>query len=275
MKNPTDRKLLCGCLAASLLLTAQVAHATVVNVDFGLHGDHPGGVVSALYTGTAGAPDSGTVWNELQVQDNNAFDGPPGEFGYWTNNVTVANLLSSQGVATGISVTAIANASNGTGAFGILAGSTNQGAVATDAFNLMRDYLIGFGDPRTVQLSGFTAGTLVDLYLYGAGDTSNRDTAFTVVDVNGSHTATTTGTITNDGNFPVAHTLTLGGDYVVLSGMVADANGMISIAYTNGGGSNEAPFNGLQAVYSVPEAATSLALLLGILPFVARRRRSC
>jgi hypothetical protein len=274
MKNPIHPPILSGCVAAMLALAGQTSHAAVVNVDFGLHGDHPGGVVSAVYSGTAAAPDSGTIWNEVQVLDNNAFDGPPGEFGYWTSNVTVSNLSNSQGVATGLSVTAIADSNNGTGAFGVLQGSTNLGAVATNAVDLMRDYLIGYNAPRTVELSGFTAGTLVDLYLYGAGDTDNRDTAFSVLDVNGTHTATTTGTITQDGNNPVSHTLTLGGDYVILNGLVADANGKITISYVNGGGSGEAPFDGFQAVYSVPEPAAGIALLLGAIPFARRRRRS-
>ncbi len=254
------QRLILGA-ALALLAAVPAARATVVNVDFGQHGDHPQGVVSVLYSGTAAAPDSGTVWNELQVQDNNAFDGPPGEFGFWTSSVTVSNLKNSQGVTTPIGVTAVAAPPEGTGAFGILQGSPNLGAVATDAVNLMRDYLIGFGDPRTVELFGFAPFKSVNLYLYGAGDTSNRDTLFSVTDILGTHSAATTGTITGDGNNPVSHVLTLGGDYVVLSGVRADAAGKIAITYDNSVGSGEGPFNGLQAVYVPEPTAMSLALL--------------
>ncbi|BBO35252.1 hypothetical protein [Lacipirellula parvula] len=244
-------------IAAATLAVALVASTsratTVINIDFGLQGDHPGGVVSAPYTGAGAAfdPNGGTTWNPVIVVDNNAFQGAPGEFGFWTADVTKPNLLNSQGAATSIGVTLTADAANGTGAFGILQGSPNLGAVATNAVDLMRDYVIGFNVPQKVELTGFAPNTQVDLYLYGAGDTSNRDTLFTVVDANGSHSATTTGTITGDGNNPVTHTLTLGGDYVVLPAVVADGTGKITISYFHGAGSNEAPFNGLQAVFGV------------------------
>lgn len=235
------------------LVTSPAIATTVINIDFGLQGDHPGGVVSAPYTGAGAAfdPTGGTTWNPVIVVDNNAFQGPPGEFGWWTADVTKTNLLNSQGVATSVGVTLTADPANGTGAFGILQGSPNLGAVATNAVDLMRDYVIGFNVPQKVELTGFAPNTQMDLYLYGAGDTSNRDTQFTVVDVNGSHSATTTGTITGDGNNPVTHTLTLGGDYVVLPAVVADGTGKVTISYFHGAGSNEAPFNGLQAVFGV------------------------
>lgn len=265
------RMHLLGAALAGIAV-AQVVRADSINIDFGQEGSHPQGVVSALYSGTAAAPDAGTTWNELKVVDNNAFQGPPGEFGFWTSDVTVSNLVNSQGVATSISVTAFAAPPEGTGAFAILQTAPNLGAVATDAVDLMRDYLIGFGDARIVELSGFAPGAAVDLYLYGAGDTDNRDTAFSVTDSAGTHSATTTGTITGDGNNPQAHTLTLGGDYVVLAGVLADASGKITISYDNGAGSGEAPFNGLQAVYVVPEPSTLLASALGLGAFARRRR---
>lgn len=226
---------------------------TVLNIDFGLHGDHPSGPTSVPYTGLAAAYDpGGTTWNNIEVLDNNAFTGPPGEFGFWTATVTQSNLLNSKGVATPHGVSVVGAAGDGTGAFAIVETATNNlAAVATDARDLMRDYLIGFNAPRQVILTGFTPGTPVDLYLYGAGDTSNRDTQFTVVDSAGAHTATTTGTLTGDTNNPVAHTLTLGADYVVLPAVLADGTGAITIDYFHGAGSGEAPFNGLQAVYGI------------------------
>ena len=138
----------------------------------------------------------------------------------------------------------------------------------------MRDYLIGFGGPQRVTLNGFAPGASVDLYLYGAGDTDNRDTVFSITDINGLHTATTTGTITANCDFPVAHTLTLGGDYVVLPGITASFGGAIDIFYDNGPGSGEAPFNGLQAVYTVVPEPTALTLTgLGMVVLLYRKRK--
>jgi hypothetical protein len=232
------------CAAVALLAFGHVAQAAVVNIDFGLHGDHPSGPTSVGYSGIAAAPDTGTVWNNIEVVDNNAFHGGPGEFGWWSASVSQSNLLDSQGAATSIGVNVVGVGEPHTGAFAIVSTATNNlAAVATDARDLMREYLIGFNEPRQVILNGFTPGTLVDLYLYGAGDTSNRDTIFSVTDVNGLHSATTTGTLTNDANAPVAHTLTLGGDYVILPGVIADGAGGITINYFHGDGSGEAPFN--------------------------------
>jgi PEP-CTERM motif len=244
-------------LVIALVFVAATAGAlrakTVVNIDFGLHGDHPDGPTSVAYTGLGAADDpGGTAWNNIEVLDDSAFTGPPGEFGFWATTVTQSNLLNSDGLATSIDVQVIGDPSNGTGVFGIVETATNNlAAVATNARDLMRDYLIGFDAPRQVVLNGFTPGIPVDLYLYGAGDTSNRDTVFTVVDNNGTHSATTTGTLTNDVNNPVAHTLTLGADYVVLPAIVTDNTGSITINYFHGAGSGEAPFNGLQAVFGI------------------------
>ncbi len=272
MKRQLVKVMFGAALAFLVGGPAALAALKVVNIDLGLHGEHPQGAVSVGYVGVAAAPDAGTVWNNIEVLDNNAFQGPPGEFGFWNASVSQANLLDSQGLATSIGVDVIGT--NDTGTFGVLEGSTNLGAVATDAVNLMRDYLIGFGGPQRVTLNGFAPGTSVDLYLYGAGDTNNRDTAFSVTDINGLHTATTTGTITGDGNFPVAHTLTLDGDYVILQDVIASVSGAIDIFYDNGAGSGEAPFNGLQAVYTaVPEPASIMLVGLVLVPLLFRKQK--
>jgi hypothetical protein len=209
------------------------------------------------------------------VLDDNTFEGAGvGEFGFWKTNVVKTGLLNSQGVPTSIGITAVADQSN-SGAFGMLAGSTNLQCAATDAVDLMRDYLIALNNStQHVILDGMTPGAQFDLYLYGAGDSDNRDTIFSITDVNGLHTGTTTGSVSPDGNHPVAHVLTFGGDYTVLSGIRADGTGKIDISYTHAGGSAEGPFDGLQIV-SVPEPS-SIALvglcLTGLA--IARRRKN-
>lgn len=236
--------ILLGTLA-SLALTAGDATAISVNVDFGLVDNHPDGSTTAVYTGTAAAPVAGTTWNAVIVNDNSLAIVNEGEFGFWTANSTVNNLLNSQGAATALTVTAVGSNSNGTGIFGVRDNGPNIGRIATNALDLMRDYLIGFNEPQSVVMGGFTPGTLVDLYLYGAGDQTIRDTTFTITDPVKTHTATTTGIPQNEG----AHTLIEGGDYVVVRGVQANGSGQISIHYATGGGSGEAPFNGLQAVF--------------------------
>jgi hypothetical protein len=237
----TSRVGLLLAMIASLMAVADNAAAVVVNVDFGLVDNHPDGSVTAVYTGAAAAPDSGTTWNGVIVTDNSLAIVTEGEFGFWTATSTVNNLLNSQGVATGLNVSAIGSPTN-TGIFGVRDNGPNIGRIATNAVDLMRDYLIGFNEPQSIVLGGFTPGTIVDLYLYGAGDQTIRDTTFTV---NGTLTATTTGIPQNQG----AHTLMEGGDYVVIRGAVANGSGQFNILYGSGGGSGEAPFNGLQAVY--------------------------
>lgn len=263
-----------GALAA-LVLIGRVAQGTAVNIDFGLHGDHQDGPTSVAYIGVAAAPDAGTVWNNIEVLDNNAFRGAPGEFGWWSASVSQSNLLNSQGAATTIGVNVVGLGEPNTGAFAIVSTAANNlAAVATDARDLMRDYLIGFGEPRQVVLSGFAPGKKVDLYLYGAGDTSNRDTVFSVTDLLGPHSASTTGTPTNDVGSPVSHTLTLGGDYAVLPGIFADLSGIITINYFHNDGSGEAPFNGVQAVYDIPEPGTAVLAGGMAVALISRRRRS-
>lgn len=243
---------LAGLIGAVLTTTASAT--TVINVDFGQVGNHPGGVVSAVYTGPGAAfdPTGGTFWNDVIVSDNNAFQGAPGEFGFWSADVVASNLKNSQNVATSVGITLTADPANGTGAFGILQSAPNLNAVATNAVDLMRDYLISFNTPHQVTLNGFAPNTTMDLYLYGAGDSDNRDTVFTVTDSNGLHSGATTGTISPDpvGN-PQAHVLTLGGDYVVLPGVKADGSGNVVINYQHSVGSGEGPFNGLQIVFGV------------------------
>src|SRR5262245_20390845 len=100
-----QRMMLCATVA--LLTVVHAVQAAVVNIDFGLHGDHPGGPTSVAYVGTAAAPDLGTTWNNIEVVDNNAFHGAPGEFGWWSASVSQSNLLNSLGAVTPIGVNVV------------------------------------------------------------------------------------------------------------------------------------------------------------------------
>lgn len=256
---------------AVCLVVAPSLRAAVVNVDFGLTPRTSGTAVSLPYSGSAAAPDSGTIWNSLNVSDSNVGAAPnaTGTYRAWSTTTTSSNLQDSFGNATGITVSALGSSS--TGVFGILQTAANFANVADNAENLMRDYLIALGGTtQFVELSGFTSGVIVDLYLYGAGDQSIRNTIFSITDINGSHTATTNGVPTG------AHDLTLQADYVVISGIVPDIDGKIRIGYAspqNSGTDTEGLFNGLQAVI-IPEPST-FAMLIGALSlgFVRRRTR--
>ena len=82
MKRQFVRMTLGAVLALLVAAPAAQGAVKVVNIDLGLHGDHPLGAVSVGYVGVAAAPDSGTVWNNIEVLDNNAFQGPPGMLPY-------------------------------------------------------------------------------------------------------------------------------------------------------------------------------------------------
>src|SRR5215475_6197624 len=103
------RHLTGWAIMAAIACAAQLASAKVVNIDFGLHNDHPSGPTSVGYVGVGAAPDAGTTWNNVEVLDNNAFIGPPGEFGFWSTSVAQSNLLDSHGAVTPIGVNLVAS----------------------------------------------------------------------------------------------------------------------------------------------------------------------
>jgi hypothetical protein len=261
------RRLQVFLLLAIAFTTAESMGYTI-NIDFQPTINDPSVVTNNYtvnYSGTAAAPDTGTVWNALLSNNPSpaSFIGAPGyydEVGGAVSNYS--NLLDSNGNGTPVGISFDA-----AGAFAVESSAPNYSNIATNATGLMRDYLIAFRDgnlagARTATLSGLPANQEVILYLYGEGDnTSNdRSTSFNANSVTGS----TTG---DAGAAP----LTLGNDYVVLNNVFADANGEIVIKYSTNG-TPEGPFNGLQLT-TVPEPA-SLALsgLAGICLLAFRRK---
>lgn len=221
---------------------------TVVNIDFSPAVDAASayeGVnkYSYEFSGLGAAPDTGTVWNHLYSVNDTAPGGGGGDIGVYypvgeANVSGPTSLVDSLGNGTSVSASF-----NSGGAFAVSDTSGNINNIATDAVDLMREYLIAFSDgfDDTVTLTGLPANQPVILYLYGEGDNlfNNRHTVFTAGGVTGS----TTG---DAGGVP----LTEGFDYTVLSGVVADSSGNVTIQYApNGGG--EGPFNGLQLIYDL------------------------
>lgn len=258
-----------------LLVSACVSHQALgytINVDFQANVDvtpsNGSNVFSIDYSGTAAAPDTGTVWNAL-APGNTGTDG----YNFQDTNVglydrvtagtpSYTNLLDSQGNVTPVGVSVDAG-----GAFSTSNSASNLTNIATNAKDLMRDYLIAFDHyelpgPRTVTISGLPAGQQVKLWLYGEGDqaSNSRQTRF---DANGVIGAT----VGDNVNMP----LTEGPHYVVLNGVFADASGNIAIVYT-ANNVDEGPFNGFQMT-TVPEPATITMMGFAALGLLVVRRK--
>ncbi|MCA9239787.1 MAG: PEP-CTERM sorting domain-containing protein [Planctomycetales bacterium] len=262
-------KRLCSVGVVALALASTQAVATTINIDFAPNVDvTPGNagsdIYSVDYSGVAAAPDAGTVWNILDA-------GNTGANGYNFEDVNIGlydevagavsgphALVDSSGAATGLTATFDAG-----GAFAVSDNAGNLGNIATDAVGLMRDYLIAFNDPnpRYVTISGLNPGQQVELFLYGEGDNTSNDRS-TLFNANG-----VIGSTTGDaGGAP----LTLGSDYVKLTGVFADGAGDVTILYSPNG-TPEGPFNGLQLT-TVPEPAGVALLALAGLAATACRR---
>jgi hypothetical protein len=218
------------------------------------------------YSGTAAAPDTGTVWNALLANNPApaAYIGPEGYYDEVAGAVSAySDLLDSNGGATSIDISFDA-----AGTFAVENTAPNFPNISTDAQGLMRDYLIAFRDgglsgPRTATLSGFSAGQEVILYLYGEGDNLSNDRQ-TTFDANGVIASTV-------GDSPANSPLTLGSDYVVLENVFANANGEIVISYS-ANNVPEGPFNGLQLTL-VPEPGTFALMGISGLGLLAIRRK--
>lgn len=268
-------KRVSGLCLAAMVCVASSALGVTINVDFAPSINDTSVVAdiySVDYVGTAAAPDTGTVWNHLDSLNNApaAFIGSPGYFDFIDGAATHSSIVDSLGNAqAGLSVTI----NSGLGAFasGDLSSTDGDGGaglnyISTQAQGLMREYLIANGDrPGLVTVAGLSPLQQVVLYLYGEGDNASneRQTKFTANGVIGS----------TAGFAGLPHpSLVEGNDYVVLHGVVADANGEIAIKYElNGGG--EAPFNGFQMTL-VPEPASAVMLGVAGLGLLAIRRKS-
>jgi hypothetical protein len=256
-------------LVAAAACIAGEAMGVTVNIDFQPNINDPSVAVNTYtvnYSGTAAAPDAGTVWNSL-LANNPApavFIGQPGyydEVGGAVSNYS--DLVDSNGNATPYDISFDA-----AGSFAVDNNAPNMPNIATNAQGLMRDYLIAFrdgglGGPRTVTLSGLPVGQQYRLYLYGEGDNLSNDRQ-TNFDANGVLGSTV-------GDAPANSPLTLGSDYVVLKNVYPNANGEIVIKYS-ANGTPEGPFNGLQLT-TIPEPATFVLVGLAGLGLLANRRK--
>jgi hypothetical protein len=244
-----NRLWLSAAVIAGSLGVASMSHAiNVLNIDFQPTINDPSvtsNTYTVNYTGTAAAPDTGTVWNSLNSNNTSpaVFIGAPGYYDEVNGAIsTYNNLINSQGVATPINISFTSG-----GAFAVENSAPNMPNIATNAQGLMRDYLIAFrdggqGGARTVTISGLNPNEQLILYLYGDGDnlSNDRQTTFNANGVTGSTV----------GDAPANSPLTEGADYVRLTGVVANASGVLTIQYS-ANGVPEGPFNGLQLLYNL------------------------
>lgn len=219
----------------------------VINVDF--QPGAAGGVSAAGYSGQGVLNDPGNnTWNVLAPDTDGAFNGTFGSGGplsFVGSEYTVSGLLDSSGAATPVSVTVFKG--DPEAAFAVVSTNGSIVDIATNAVDLMRDYLIAQDDASYVVISNLTAGGIYNLVLFGAGDLDFRNTTFIV----GEQSKTTTG-------IPLGpHGLTEGQDYVRFNGVVADG-GMIRIEYLTGGESTDGNFNGFQLVAADPVAISTV-----------------
>lgn len=191
-----------------LLGTTTTANSDVVSIDFGTG-------TSAVYSGLGAAPDAAanTFWN-------NTTSGSP----------VASGLLDSTGAATPVGIDI-----NSRGAFN---GPVDQ-ELASGHADLFADYLTSRAnsnaeDLRIGTINGLVAGNSYDLYIYGQGD-NFRSTDFNGGQNVGIRIGTEVRHTSHDGVNGGDGNLVEDIEYVLFTGIVADAAGEISWEHFNPG----------------------------------------
>ena len=221
-----------------------VASAATINVDFNV----TNGGAATTYSGTAAAPDAGTVWNGFTIGTKSS---PV------TGTLTSAALNTSTGSPTGVTVT--------TGSYLSYLADENPAGFATTLFtDFAYQQVLGPGGPNsTFSINHLNPLSSYDIYVYAQnGGYSNTASTFTV----GGITKIANNDLGPGGSF-VENT-----NYVRFTGVVPDGSGVISGTFNDFEPANNAAFNGIQIVEIPEPAGLSLGGLTGLL--LLRRRRS-
>lgn len=207
--------------------------ALVVNVDCQYAN---GAYDHYTYSGTAAAPDAGTIWNELGTGTGMAITG----------------AVASNGTLTTVNI----SAENTVGAYSQL----NAGN------DLLNDYWFdNTAVAKNITISGLLPNTEHTLYMYG-NETNTGGVSEGCTFTFGGVTQTALGAAA----VPIPpNPWVLGNDHVIFT-LTSDASGQIVGTY--GGDSAYNRWNGMQIVGVVPEPATMCLLGLGALGLLRKKR---
>ena len=189
-------RLVAGGLFTVLILPTIAHGALTLNVDM----DH-----GATESGTAAAPDSGTIWNSI------------------TTGGTLNTVLDSQGnTRSGVSIAF----SSADGSYRLYNDTTSG---SPNPLDLMSDYT--YGDTYTLKISGLTPGQAYGLYAYSHGNKDNQTGTITLAAANGGASASTSAT-GNATEFRNIYRYGWGYTYVILDG-TADSAGTFTFTVNN------------------------------------------
>ena len=196
----------------------------------------------ATPTGAAVIGATGDTWNDIRGAAGSSLSG------------TVA-LNEVDGSVSGVSVGVSAGFFNGS-----MSDGSNLDVFESDIY-IDQTGSWGPTGPSTITLTGLGAGTIVDLYVYGApGHAIGQDGQF----VFGATTKTTSDATTIE----ISYVENV--NYVKFATLVADGSGTITGTWTDIGGQGST-LNGLQ-LQVIPEPSAALLGGLGMLCILRRRR---
>ena len=243
-----SRRFVVAAIGLVCSLVSNLAVAEEINVQFGNGG--------ATYSGSAAAPNLGTVWNNLA-----------------SANQSGTALVDSNGNPTGVTLS-LSGASGGftTGVLNPSAVDPSVPVGTAGAFdNLIRPQVFVAGNATaTLTISGLTPGQRYNLYSYEIRGNTSEDTTFTVTSQAGSPSATSTpdNNTTTGFNSPE--------DYVLFTALVP-SSGQIVETFTSGGATEFGATNGFQLLEITPEPSSIVAVLglcgMSLIGFVRYRGR--
>ncbi|OYV04889.1 MAG: hypothetical protein CFE26_14470, partial [Verrucomicrobiales bacterium VVV1] len=208
LKFVTRHGILFGLLS-SCMLEAGI----VVNADFSrdiVSGTNPGtNPAPVLYAGTGPAPDSNTLWNDLQVALSASGDSGSNTV---THPLQFSNLTASDGAPTGIDIQLTS---------GFNASFNSTVALSSSAASLQNDRLFSStGQLATLKIQGLNPAKQYGLYFIGSGSFSTAFTVNSVVKVASGNAY--------DGSW------TEGGEFVSFNAITPSATGEIVVGIQDG-----------------------------------------
>ena len=232
MSSKIGALALATLFASTALSQAALTIGEVISINFSADDR------ATVPSGAAVVGQAGDVWNDIKVTG-------------WNQPVNGTYALDGvDDVSSGISLTLAGDASS-------------HGYNGSNLPVYQSGFFIDQNESSaTITFSGFTSGTIIDLYLYaGAGHTTGEGASFTF----GGNTLTAVDSNTNENSYVE------GVNFVKFSGLVADSNGIVTGTWTKAPTQNFSVLAGAQIV-AVPETSTTLLGGLSALALLRRRR---